>query len=317
MKTNLLGVGALLAAIAVACLILPSSNQPSSTAPPPTGPAASKPSASPRAADTATAFVPSMQGTRPDGELRGGVRLVIDAELRYLFDYYLAALGEADLPAIRAQIEAELQRRLPAGPAAQAKRLLAQYLAYKRALVNLERELQPQANPAEAARVRLHAMQRLRNAYFSAQESTALFGASDAQDSDALARLDIAYDKSLNPAQRQARYAALDSQLTPQQRAERAAPTRIQRLEAEVEAARAAGADDNEIYRRRATALSPDAAARLAELDRETAAWQRRIVAYQAERSRLLSQQAGEAALQQLREARFSPMEQKRLGAYE
>ena len=60
------------------------------------------------------AFVRSMDGTRPDGNVTvaAGDALVVDAELGHLFDYYLAGLGEKDLLAIRTEIERELDRRL-------------------------------------------------------------------------------------------------------------------------------------------------------------------------------------------------------------
>jgi lipase chaperone LimK len=265
------------------------------------------------------AFVPSMVGTQADGALHTAAdeQLVVDAELRHLFDYYLAALGEKDLPAIRAQIESELQHKLKPKPAQQAKRLLAQYLDYKRALAGVEANLAPPANPAAAARARLQAMQQLRTTYFSASESAGLFGDSDMRDLDAIARLDVAYNAQLTPAQKKERYTALDAKLSPAEQAERAAPVRILQLEESVRQARANGADDNEVYRMRAATLSPDAADRLAQLDREEAEWQRRIAAYQAERSRLLGQRADDSALQQLRTSQFSPQEQKRLTAYE
>ncbi|UUZ46576.1 hypothetical protein LP420_21845 [Massilia sp. B-10] len=42
------------------------------------------------------AFVRSMEGTRPDGDVRADPdgELVVDAELGHLFDYYLVGLGE-------------------------------------------------------------------------------------------------------------------------------------------------------------------------------------------------------------------------------
>src|ERR1700740_3434537 len=60
------------------------------------------------------AFVRSMEGTRPDGQVAQdpGGELVVDAELGHLFDYYLAGLGEKDLAAITMQIERELDARL-------------------------------------------------------------------------------------------------------------------------------------------------------------------------------------------------------------
>jgi len=267
------------------------------------------------------AFVRSMEGTRPDGEIRQNAadQLVVNAELGRLFDYYLAGLGEKPLEAIRFEIARELDRRLQPAAAAQARQLLENYLRYKRALVDVERGLPPAASAAAGARQRLEAMQRLRRDYFSEEEIAGLFGAGDEYDSDAVARLEIASDARLTPDQRKQKLAALDARLPVSVREDRDAPTRVLRLEESVQQARAGGADDNEVYRMRAAAFSPAAAARLADVDREEADWQRRIVAYQAQRKQLLGAAAppSEAALQQLRDAGFSPDEQKRLGAYE
>lgn len=266
------------------------------------------------------AFVRSMEGTRPDGALRQDAvgKLEVNAELAYLFDYYLAGLGEKPLDAIRTEIIRELDRRLSGPQAVEARRLLDAYLAYKRALVDVERSLQPLADPVQNAIQRLAAMRQLRRTYFSEEEIAGLFGASDAYDLDAVARLDINGDKSLTDEQRRQRLAALDARLPQKLRDERDAPTRVLRLEEEVTKARAQGAGDNEIYRMRAAALSPSAAARLADVDREEADWQRRIITYQAQRQQLLQvAQPDEAALQHLRDAGFSTDEQKRLGAYE
>jgi len=266
------------------------------------------------------AFVPSMLGTRPDGQLRqqGPEQLVLTPELVYLFDYYLAAQGEKPLDAIRAEIRRELERRLQGKAVTEAWRLLDAYMGYKRALADVEAGLPAGANPVQAARQRLLAMQRARSAYFSAAESAALFSASDAYDEDALARMEISSERGLTEAQRQQRWQALDAKLTPAQREERAAPARVLALEQAVAQARGHGADDNEIYRLRAATFSPAAADRLAELDKEEADWQRRIASYQAKRRVLIDQGRNNGdAVQQLRDASFSAAEQLRLGAYE
>ena len=268
------------------------------------------------------AFVRSMQGTRPDGNVTvaAGDQLVVDAELGHLFDYYLAGLGEKPLAAIRSQIEAELDKRLSAAPAREAKRLLAAYLAYKQALSGAEQALPAQADAATAARARLQAMRGLRGNYFTPEESAGLFGASDAHDDDAVARMAILGDATLDEAQRQQKLAALDQLLSPAQRAARDAPMKVAQLDASVQALRAQGGGENEVYRLRASTFTPAAAARLAELDREESQWQQRIIAYQAARVQQASLAGGAqdpAALQQLRDASFTPEEQRRLGAYE
>lgn len=117
------------------------------------------------------AFVRSMEGTRPDGNVTvaTGDTLVIDAELSHLFDYYLAGLGEKPLAAIRSQIELELDRRLAPAPAREAKRLLGAYLAYQQALAGIEPHLRPSGDAlraVEAARARLQAKRALRAVQF-------------------------------------------------------------------------------------------------------------------------------------------------------
>ncbi|MBG6222903.1 MULTISPECIES: lipase secretion chaperone [unclassified Janthinobacterium] len=268
------------------------------------------------------AFVRSMQGTRPDGNVTvaAGDKLVLDAELGHLFDYYLAGLGEKPLAAIRSQIEADLDKRLAPVPAREARRLLDAWLAYKQALAGAQQALPAQADPARAARARLQALRALRSNYFTPEESAGLFGASDAYDDDAVVRMAILGDATLDAAQRQAQLAALDRQLSPAQRAARDAPLQVAQLDAAVKTLRAQGGGENEVYRLRASTFTPAAAARLAELDREQSQWQQRIIAYQTHKAQQATLPDGAqdgAALQQLRDASFTPEEQRRLGAYE
>jgi lipase chaperone LimK len=98
-------------------------------------------------------------------------------------------------------------------------------------------------------------------------------------------------------------------------REEREAPTRVIRTEESVQKMRAQGASDDEVYRVRAAAFSPEGASRLAQLDREEADWKQRMAAYQAARATL--QPGADALQQQLRARYFSEEEQRRLGAYE
>lgn len=265
----------------------------------------------------AFAFVRSMEGTRPDGDIKQAADgdLVVDAELGHLFDYYLAGLGERDLNAIRAEIERELDKRLKPAAAAQAKLLLGRYLDYKRALVGLERQLPQEADMLKAARARMAATQKIRAQYFSPSEIAGLFGFADAYDRDALARLEVSQDPKLSLAQRSEQLALLDKKLSPAMREEREAPMRVIRTEEAVQKLRAQGATDDDIYRLRAAAFSPEGASRLAQLDHEEAAWKKRIAAYLAQRAALPA--GAGVQLQQLRDQYFTPEEQRRLGAYE
>lgn len=270
-------------------------------------------------------FLRSLEGTRPDGELAvaEGEALVVNAELVRLFDYYLSGVGEKPVDAIRREIERVLDERLKARAASEAKDVLSRYLAYKQALVDVEKNPAATGGSTEAMRARLAAMQQTRTRFFSAAEAEAMFGMEDAQHLDAVARLEIGQDPSLSPAQKAEKLAALDAALPPPLRDARDAPLQIVRLEETVSKLRNQGASDDDIYRMRAAALSPEAAARLADVDREDVQWKARINAYLAERARLLAATAPqrsedrEAALQQLRQVHFAEEEQKRLPAYE
>jgi len=85
------------------------------------------------------------------------------------------------------------------------------------------------------------------------------------------------------------------------------------RVQEEAERLRAAGAGEEDVFRVRAEAFGADAAQRLADVDREEAAWKRRIDAYLAERRGLRD----EAEVAVLRSRMFSEDEQRRLGVYE
>ncbi len=269
------------------------------------------------------AFVRSHEGTKPDGELKVAANnaLVVDAELGHLFDYYLSALGEKSLAAITVETERELDRKLSPAAAAQAKKLLARYLDYKRNLIEIEKNIKVTGSQAEGIRARLNALNQERAKYFSAEEIKGLFGFNDAYDRDALARMEVEENKALSPEEKQQAFAKLDQQLPPEVREAREAPLKLSKVEEQVAQIRAKGGTEQEIYQLRAKAFSANAAARLAEVDREEAQWQARIQAYLAQRNQI--RQSNQAPAQQLaaisalRQQQFTAEEQIRLPAYE
>jgi len=274
-------------------------------------------------------FARSLQDTLPDGDLQtlqtaggaGGGSFLAYGELRRLFDYYLSTVGEQSIEAITAHISGELQRRLPAPQAQKAQRLLGLYIAFKRELVALEAKPELFGNAVAAIRRRMLAMQDLRGRYFSADAVEGMFGFEDAYDMDAVARLEISQDPALTAQQKQQRLAALDAAMPETLRKERDASNQVVRIEQQAQALRAQGASEDDVYRMRARELDPQAAARLAEVDREDAAWKGRIARYQDERARLLKANATEserqASIAQLQQSLFSEAERPRLVAYE
>ncbi|MFZ6771129.1 lipase secretion chaperone [Undibacterium sp. SXout7W] len=276
--------------------------------------------------DNAFSFIKSLEGTTIDGETmqtQDG-ELVVSAELRRMFDYYLAAVGERTLNDIQKEIETAIDHQLPARAAMQAKQLLGRYFAYKHALASVETKTQisPSTDMTSAMRQRWGIMQQLREQYFSKIEIVAMFGMDDAYDQDALARTEINTDKTLTAIQKTEKIRQLDAAMPASLRAEKNAPYQIVRLEEQAQAMRQQGASEDDIYRMRAAATSPEAAARLAEVDREDAEWKSRINAYLEQKNQLNAMTAKnesdrQVAMQQVKDQLFNRDEQKRLPAYE
>ena len=286
------------------------------------------PVAAPRAVDAARAgevpppAVSSLAGTTPDGGATATAddALVLDPALIRLFDYYLTTVGERPIAAIQAQVEHDLDGRLAPHAALQAKQLFARYVQFKTAL-KAQRPAKPTGRSVDILREGLRMMLALRASYFTDAEAQALFGPQDAEASAALARMAIEQDPALDATQRRDRLAALDARLPASVRAEREAPLAVIHLEEAAQQIRAQGGSEDDVYRMRAAATSPEAANRLADVDRDEAAWKARIASYQAQRGAVLAAPGSDAdrqaALGELRNRLFTPDEQRRLAAYE
>lgn len=250
--------------------------------------------------------------------------LVVDAAVRNLFDYFLSLNGLESQAVIEQRIQAYLQHRLPPPAAAQAEALLQQYLAYKLALHDMQEAEVIAGEPVDIASVRTQMAldKAAREQHFSAPEAEAFFQAEDAFNADALARLEIVTDPALDAATRADQLAQLDAALPAEQQQARAEAAQLQQLLA-LAAQTQNGVENAENLQQMRTALAgPEAAERLQALDQERQAWERRVRQWQQERSRILEHSGlapedAQAALEQLRNERFDPVERLRLSGIE
>jgi lipase chaperone LimK len=309
-------------ALAAATLFLRGTLAPAAPGRP--GPGAAKPAAgatAPVAAAVEPAPVPrSLRGTEPDGEL------VVDANGRFLptrsalrfFDYFLTATGEEPPDAIRRRIIAAIEARLPPAAAREAEAFLDRYLAYRTAAQALASD-PALARSADLER-RLQWLRELRRAHFGAELAGTLFGEEEDATEVALEMRQVLADPSLDDADRKARLDELESELPEpmrRARAEARAPLALRQDEA---ALRAAGGTDGDVQALREARFGPEAAARLAALDRQRAAWNARLDAWRAERDRILADPdldaaSRAAALDAARAARFTGPEATRVRA--
>ena len=267
--------------------------------------------------------VSSLAGTTPDGGASASAddQLILDPALIRLFDYYLSTVGERPISDIRAQVERDLDARLKPHAARQAKDVLARYFGFRQALRDLKPRQLASTRSVDTLRGALRSMQDLRASWFSPGEVRQLFAHADDEANASLRRMAIEQDPTLDATQRTAQLAQLDAALPADVRAARAAPLAVVRLQDAAQQIRAAGGSEDDVYRMRAAATSPEAANRLADVDRDEAAWHARIAAYRTQRGALLAQPGGDAerdaALGALRNRLFSSDEQRRLAAYE
>lgn len=228
--------------------------------------------------------------------------------LRDELEAMLLEAGETPDPQALKRRLAELVRlRFGEALRTRALALAERYVDYRVALG----ELQPpqDATDPRALRDVLQARDALRRQYFDESEFDALFADQQALDRYTLARLEIERNPDLTPQQRRVALASTETELDPQQRAERAQSVVQQDVGAQTAAFNAAGTDDRTRFAERSARFGNDAAQRLAQLDAQDRDWNARLDGY----ARAQASQTDAQALALLRDRSFTPQEQLRL----
>lgn len=277
----------------------------------------STPTGSPQVSTAGTANDPQADlirtfvGTTPDGALDArGDALILSPALIQRFEYHLTAVGERSIAAIRAAILDDINRELSPAAQKEAARILDAYLQFKTALGSAQ---QPKLGSVNSTALAQHfkAIRDTRALYFTAAEISALFGDVDHYDDYMVRKLAIVQNNQLSEKDKAQQLSALKQTLSPENRAHVEEPVVHLTLANQVEEARQAGANEQQIQQIRTQAVGADAAKRLAALDQEEAAWKERIRQYQQARSQHPDD------LQKIRDNLFTPQEQLRLAAYE
>nr|WP_289056819.1 lipase secretion chaperone [uncultured Psychrobacter sp.] len=273
----------------------------------------------------------SLRGTQVDGEIiiDENKQLVVTEGLRRLFDYFLSAIGEEDEAVIFARVESYIRHHTPEPAASQAVAIFGNYVAYLKALPDIEKRygnLQLQASKSGELDLNAIAQQRqevasLRQQYFDKTTIEAFFGAEDNYDDYSMEMVRINQNEQMSEAQKQAARQDYVSRLP-----DGAIKTNIMQqanlneLMARTEQMKAAGASPEALYNMRRELVGAPAAERLAQVDQEDANFDQRFTQYEAQKAQLLSQNANPAAAQsqieQLEQQLFDDAERKRLSGY-
>lgn len=257
----------------------------------------------------------SLRGSEVDGGLAfdAAGRVVPDAGMRRLFDYYLSLIGERDPAQIRQLLQADLVQRHGAARAAEALAYFDRYVAYLQRLADARIDALPRLQD------RFDRTVALRRETLGEAMATAFFAEDEARARLTLRRMAIAADATLDRGEKARRLAALDAEAGYAQRQE-------------ADTAALAAAQDDELARSHADAAQRaearealwgrEAAGRLAQLDADRARWDARVADYLAARSGIetdprLSPADRARALAALRAQRFDAAEQRRIVSLE
>lgn len=255
----------------------------------------------------------SLRGTTVDGAVRLDAqgRVVRDRDLRRVFDYFLARLGERSPERIRDDLLAWLQQQTQLDAAARADvvALFDRYVELQRASAALPRG----GDLAED----LRRLRELRVRELGAELALAWFGDEENYATHTLARVETARDPSLDAATREQRLADLDAQLDPAQRASRDDSTAFQQAVADSGQFDADAVTAQRRAEQRRQRWGEEAAVRLAELDQQEASWQLRLHAYARAREQVFADRALAPSQRDQRLARllddFSDAERRRV----
>jgi len=270
-----------------------------------------------KAAATA-AWPASLRDSEPDGAVTldalGQVQPSI--ELRRLFDYFLSALGERDVAAIRSLLLAHVRERHGDAIGNQVAALFDRYVDYQQALSTMH------APPDEALRERLERVRDLRRRLLDPAMAEAFFGDEERYTEYVLDRRDTLADRSLDEIERDQRLQELDARRAPEQRAQMQEANTAVLVDEQNRQFDALRLDPAQRQAEREALFGREAAQRLAAADAEQAAWDARVAAYVQARNALradtrLDATARDRAITALRARSFDAAEQRRIASLE
>ncbi|MEK6200692.1 MAG: lipase secretion chaperone [Psychrobacter sp.] len=273
----------------------------------------------------------SLQDTDVDGEIiiDENKQLVVTEGLRRLFDYFLSALGEEDEATIFARVESYIRSFVPEPAASQAIVIFNKYVAYLKAIPEIEKSfgnLQLQATQNGELDLNMVAQQKqdvakLRQQYFDTQTITAFFGAEDEYDDYSIAMININQNKLMSDEQKAAAQQDYVSRMPDNMtKVNIEQQANLNALMSRTEQMKAQGATPESLYNMRRELVGAAAAGRLAQLDKEDANFDQRFTQYQTQKQQLLSQNTNSTQarvqIEQLGQQLFSDTERKRLAGY-
>lgn len=263
----------------------------------------------------------SFAGTRLEipWQVDGRGHLVVDRDVRAIFDYFLAGLGEESLASLLARIRAYINYTLSQPAAGEAQALLENYIALLTVLSEWQQATSADLQPDTVVIAeRLNGLRDVRIAHLGLTVAEAFYGEEDRYDQYTLEQLAVLQDEKLDEQQIADQLQLLLEELPEGLRHSVEQADQAVKLGRLTALLQAAGGDEQDLYQLRASVAGDAAATRLAELDRQRANWQRRMDTWLGEREQILGNNGldegdRQQLLQQRRMEHFNPIEIQRV----
>lgn len=267
----------------------------------------------------------SLEGTSLDGHFRldSNGRLIVEPGIVRVYEYFMSTLGEEDLATIVKRLKMLIDGALPETARGDAHLLLAQYLDYRDRQGEIADNASLMGADAATLRETFNQLQQLRRDIFGDANASALFAEEEAYTQFNLNTMEL---NQLNPDMgeleqlQQVRLMAADlpashREVVEEQLVQRELDLRTRQLQEQ-------GASSEELRLMREQLLGPEAAERLVALDEQRAEWDRRLEQFKKDLDSGLAELGAEpdpedkeVLIQQLLDAGFDELEQKRVRA--
>ena len=265
----------------------------------------------------------SLRGTRIPAAftLDSEGHLIITSSIKSVIEYFLSATGEEPLETIIARIEEFITQQLEEPARSEALDVVAQYIGYKEALIDLESDFADNTNLSGQSSDYLTMFQYRREARMnnlSPEIYDAFYADEDKADSYTASLLEIRKNSDLTDEEKEAHYLAAEQLLPKQEQAIKESERTRESLNTNIQTARSEGASDELVYQMRADVYGHEAAERFAAADKKKAEWDSRFEQYRQQRQQVLgndglSDTDKASDISTLQSALFSQTEQRRL----
>ncbi len=248
--------------------------------------------------------------------------LVINKKIQHLFDFYLSAQGEESLGVIVARIKQSLKLQLTSSAFEQCSAILAGYLRYLNEITAIKQQYELDIDSEYALENVISARELMfaaRAKLLDPEVIYAFFGQADQYEDYMLSLVGIMQYHGLTPAQKLQAKADLDAVTPDWLLAQQQSADRLNQYRSGYKKLQSQGATADELSDFTQQLVSPEVAARLAELENKRQQWQSRLAVYREELIVItaidMDNQQQQEQIGQLRELYFSEQEIKRVNA--